>query len=49
MKFCVLMGSPWENGGAASMKALTDRAIYTGMKNCDFVQAIRMPVRRSEL
>ena len=49
MKFCVLMGSPWENGGTAPMKALPDWAIYTGMKNCDFVQAIRMPVRRSEL
>ena len=33
MKFCVLMGSPWENGGTAPMKALPDWAIYAGTKN----------------
>ncbi len=49
MKFCVLMGSPWENGGTAPMKALPDWAIYAGTKNCDFAQAIWRSVRRSEL
>jgi hypothetical protein len=48
MKFCVLMGSPWENG-AAAMKALLDRAVYAEVKNCDFAQVIRMSVRRLEL
>lgn len=49
MKFCVLMGSPWENGGAAPIKALLDRAVYAGTKNCGFAQAIRMSVRGAEL
>lgn len=35
MKFCILMGSPRADGNAASMKALSNRAIHMPIRRME--------------